>query len=254
VRCTRGEASPCSRTERPAAVGPGQGQNIAIFGPNAYPAVPVGGGSAAVEPFNSVSYLEGLSHFWETAPRALQPLRRLRGGDLDRTHFTMDAAGKTPGIRGEYSTVPIFPARPQSHRLAHQLRLDGESLQGRVVKGTSIRWTGYYTAGKTGSYDWLINFEGEDSARFFPRRRTRARVAAGANGAGLKSVQMERRTYAVKYEFVIGSVWQRQVVGLGAIAAEDLITPNEEMAAAADAAWCASDSIPDRIRGHRPPV
>jgi beta-glucosidase len=45
------------------------------------------------------------------------------------------------------------------------------------------------------------------------------------------------RTYAVRFEFVIGSVWERQMVGLGAIAAEDIITPKaKKLAAMADAA------------------
>src|SRR5437660_11332655 len=36
---------------------------IAVIGPDAYPAVPVGGGSAQVVPFSSVSLLEGLSNY-----------------------------------------------------------------------------------------------------------------------------------------------------------------------------------------------
>src|SRR5262249_52341326 len=35
--------------------------SIAVIGPNAYPAVAVGGGSARVQPFAAVSFLEGLS-------------------------------------------------------------------------------------------------------------------------------------------------------------------------------------------------
>src|ERR1700682_6227407 len=37
-------------------------KSVAIIGPNAYPAVPVGGGSAAVQPFAAVSLMEGLSN------------------------------------------------------------------------------------------------------------------------------------------------------------------------------------------------
>jgi len=220
---------------------PAKVKTIAIFGPNAYPAVPVGGGSAAVEPFNSVSYLEGLSHFLGDRAKVLYNPGVVSAEEiLDRTHFTMDAAGKTPGIRGEYFNSTDFSGTPA---IRTDWRINfawtGESLQGRVVKGTSIRWTGYYTAGKTGSYDWLINFEGEDSARFFLDGELVRECRPGAErGPVWKSVQMEKgRTYAVKYEFVIGSVWQRQVVGLGAIAAEDLITPEaKKLAAAADAA------------------
>src|SRR5277367_6746761 len=38
-------------------------KSIAVIGPNAYPAVIGGGGSSLVQPFNSVSYLEGISDY-----------------------------------------------------------------------------------------------------------------------------------------------------------------------------------------------
>ena len=38
-------------------------KSVLVVGPNAYPAAPVGGGSAAVERFASVSFLEGLSNY-----------------------------------------------------------------------------------------------------------------------------------------------------------------------------------------------
>jgi beta-glucosidase len=41
----------------------GKIKSILVVGPDAYPAVPVGGGSARVEPFSAVSYMEGLSNY-----------------------------------------------------------------------------------------------------------------------------------------------------------------------------------------------
>ena len=38
-------------------------KSIAVIGPDAYPAQVVGGGSAGVRPFTSVSYLEGLAAY-----------------------------------------------------------------------------------------------------------------------------------------------------------------------------------------------
>ena len=45
----------------------GKIRSIAVIGPNAYPAVPVGGGSARVEPFVATSVLEGISNYLGTA-------------------------------------------------------------------------------------------------------------------------------------------------------------------------------------------
>src|SRR6267378_4025371 len=42
-------------------------KSIAVIGPDAYPAVPVGGGSARVQPFAAVSFLEGLGNYSGTA-------------------------------------------------------------------------------------------------------------------------------------------------------------------------------------------
>src|ERR1700752_4252695 len=44
-------------------------KSVLVVGPTAYPAVPVGGGSAAVEPFASTSFLEGLSNYSSGAVR-----------------------------------------------------------------------------------------------------------------------------------------------------------------------------------------
>src|SRR3989441_8952797 len=38
-------------------------KSVAVIGPDAYPAVPVGGGSARVQPFASISFLEGISNY-----------------------------------------------------------------------------------------------------------------------------------------------------------------------------------------------
>src|SRR3989449_1763150 len=41
----------------------GKIKSVAVIGPDAYPAVPVGGGSARVQPFAASSFLEGISHY-----------------------------------------------------------------------------------------------------------------------------------------------------------------------------------------------
>src|SRR5207249_12061678 len=41
----------------------GKVKSIAVIGPDAYPAVPVGGGSARVQPFAALSFLEGVSNY-----------------------------------------------------------------------------------------------------------------------------------------------------------------------------------------------
>jgi beta-glucosidase len=220
---------------------PAKIKTLAVVGPNAYPAVPVGGGSAAVEPFNAVSYLEGLSNFLGTRAKVLYDPGIVSPEEImDRTHFTVDANGKEPGIRGEYFNRTDFSGAPvirTDRRLNFQWT--GESLQGMVVKGLSIRWTGHYTAAKTGPYYWLINAAGQDAAKLYlDGKLVHAYPPSDGRGPVWRVLPMEAgRTYAVRFEFVLGAVWERQMVGLGAIAAEDLITPEaKKIAAMADAA------------------
>ena len=48
----------------------GKIKSIAVIGPDAYPAQPVGGGSGAVQPFAAVSFLQGIANYLrQRAPR-----------------------------------------------------------------------------------------------------------------------------------------------------------------------------------------
>src|SRR6267378_2232726 len=78
-------------------------KSVAVIGPDAYPAVPVGGGSARVEPFVATSYLEGLSNYLGTAiqvyyARGVPSLGEMAGA----TRFSTAATEGKPGLSVEY--------------------------------------------------------------------------------------------------------------------------------------------------------
>src|SRR2546430_8455853 len=78
-------------------------KSIAIIGPDAYPAVPVGGGSARVEPFVAISYLQGLSNYLGTAvpvyyARGVPSLSEM----AQATSFSTAATKGEPGLNVEY--------------------------------------------------------------------------------------------------------------------------------------------------------
>src|SRR6266851_5027182 len=84
-------------------LGKGKIKSLAIIGPDAYPAVPVGGGSARVEPFAAISFLEGLSNASGTATsvyyhRGLPPLEEMARA----TKFLTGETNGKPGLRAEY--------------------------------------------------------------------------------------------------------------------------------------------------------
>ena len=151
----------------------------------------------------------------------------------------MDADGREPGIRGEYFNSADFSGAPvvRTDRRVN-FQWTGESLQGVVTRGLSIRWTGHFTAAKTGDYVWLIDSAGRDSAKLYvDGKLVKERVPDGQQRVWLTLPMEAGRTYAIRLDFVMGPAWHEQLAGLGAIPAEDLIAPEAgRIAAAADAA------------------
>ena len=73
-------------------------KSIAVIGPDAYPGVPVGGGSAQVAPFNTVSFLEGLANYDKSIKVTYnQGIPTTRSEMAAETHLMVDAAGSRPG-------------------------------------------------------------------------------------------------------------------------------------------------------------
>jgi len=78
-------------------------KSVAVIGPDACPAIPVGGGSAGVRPFAAVSFLEGISS--ELGPSVHTYYRRgiPEFNELaEATTFSTEASGGSPGLVAEY--------------------------------------------------------------------------------------------------------------------------------------------------------
>jgi beta-glucosidase len=103
----------------------------------------------------------------------------------------------------------------------------------------SIRWTGFFTPTRSGLHRWFINAAGRDECRLYlDGRLVHERHPAEDQVAGTVELPLQAgQHYAVKFEFIVGPVWYEQRIGLGAIATEDLVTPEaKSLASAADAA------------------
>src|SRR6266850_746985 len=120
-------------------------RSIAIIGPDAYPAVPVGGGSARVEPFAAISYLEGLSNYLGTTAQ----VRYARGipthSEMARaTSFTTAETNGQAGLRAEFFSNGELQGQPAISRNDLHINFGPGSFQ-LPVNTSSSRWTGYYT-------------------------------------------------------------------------------------------------------------
>ncbi len=141
-------------------------KTILVVGPDAYPAVPVGGGSARVEPFAAVSFLEGLSNALGPTvnvlyQRGLPTLSELAQATEFRT--AADATGQ-PGLRVEYFKGEDLKGEPVVTRTERYVNFGRDSGSGMSFpEGTlSSRRTGYYTPQSAGSYDVFVESTGED--------------------------------------------------------------------------------------------
>ena len=150
-------------------------RSIAVIGPNAYPAVPLGGGSATVAPFHAVSLLEGLSNELGTDvelhySRGIEDLRSVAAA----TKFSTAASGGKPGLQAETFDNVDLAGTPASTRVDRSINqgapLDLSSLAAgdspldlaaiRSRQPTSSRWTGYYTPAQAGDHDLFVQVGG----------------------------------------------------------------------------------------------
>jgi beta-glucosidase len=149
-------------------------KSVLVVGPNAYPAAPVGGGSARVEPFAAVSFLEGLSNALVTSSVNVYYHRGIPGlAELAQatTYRTNAAADGKPGLTAEYFKTedlkaPAVVTRTESHVSYGP----GERAWGAPAgfpEGTlSGRWTGYFTPQAAGEHEVFVQSTGEDGGRF----------------------------------------------------------------------------------------
>jgi beta-glucosidase len=145
-------------------------KTIAIIGPLAYPAVPVGGGSAQATPFESASLLVGMSHMLGPEIPVLYDCGLPTYARVaEETHFTTDRAGKIPGIELETFANMQLSGRPVDTRVSEHLSI-GKFLDLTVSSGeeganlecctkpedASYRWAGFYSPETAGTHHLVI--------------------------------------------------------------------------------------------------
>ena len=130
----------------------GKIKSLLVVGPDAYPAVPVGGGSARVEPFSSVSYLEGLSNYLGADVQVLYTRGLPSFADMaEATNFTTAAANGQAGLNAEYFNNPDLQGPAAVSRTERHMNFGQGSRMVLPPESASSRWTGYYVAQASGA-------------------------------------------------------------------------------------------------------
>src|SRR6266850_1860417 len=136
-------------------------KSILIIGPDAFPAVPVGGGSAEVQPFAAISYLEGLANYPVNHSGNLFQVNYDRGvlsySDLaNATNFTTAETKGQSGLRAEYFDNLDLKGTPRITRTEEHLDFGTAARLLFPEQTLSSRWTGYYSPQDSGSYDVFV--------------------------------------------------------------------------------------------------
>ena len=142
-------------------------RSIAVIGPDAHPAVPQGGGSAHVNPLNTVSFLQGIGNAVGDAGRVFYSpgAPELRTA-VDHTQFFTLADGGEPGLKGEYFNNANLDGAPALVRVDRRMSFRWPNgYAPNSPQDYSVRWTGFVNATAAGEYRaWIV---GEHLFRLF---------------------------------------------------------------------------------------
>src|SRR5579864_1724401 len=135
-------------------------KTIAVIGPDAYPAVPSGGGSAETKPFNAVSYLEGISNRLGTKAKVLYALDTPVLDDVFESSEFVTSPGGESGLKGEYFSNDQLQGTPAMVRTDRHIHFDwgeGSFAPNEPVDHFAIRWTGYFIPKESGDYQFFTS-------------------------------------------------------------------------------------------------
>jgi beta-glucosidase len=142
-------------------------KSILVVGPDAYPAVPVGGGSARVVPFEAVSVLRGISDYVGNGAQVFYSPGIPTVSEMSAaTSFSTTASGGAAGLKAEHFTNEDLQGKPFLTRTDEHIDFGPPSRKSLPAEAASSRWTGYYTPGAAGTFDIFVTSTGEDGGYY----------------------------------------------------------------------------------------
>ena len=211
-------------------------KSVAVFGPDAYPAIPVGGGSARVQPFAAVSFLEGLSNYLGAdVPVYYSSGVPTLGEMADATDFSTTASGDQPGIQVEYFANASLEGSPVAAHVERHVNIERGSQRSLPEHALSDRWTGYYRPQSAGLYDIFVESTGEDGGSYrlyvddklvFDDWKTNRALADSA------SLELDQVPHKVVLEHHGRSAWLGTRLKLGIVRHDGVVRPEAKLLAA----------------------
>jgi beta-glucosidase len=143
-------------------------KTIAVIGPNAYPAVFGGGGSSLAAPFNSVSFLEGISNYLGQNVHVLYTKDEVPLDEVVKnTEFLVSPDGPK-GLKGEYFNNDSLEGTPALVRTDEKISFDWSDrsyTDDGPKENFSARWRGVFVPKSTDDYKFYVS--ADDGVRLY---------------------------------------------------------------------------------------
>jgi len=202
-------------------------KKIAVIGPNVYPAVIGGGGSALTKPFGAVSVLEGLSNYLGSQVQVLYGVAQPQLEKIYSRHAFVTAPKGPDGLAAEYFDNQELSGNPALSRVDPTVNFRwglGSYAAGHAQGQFSARWLGYFIPPSTGYFTFYTS--SDDGVRLFlsgnrviddwnPHSETVDSYTAHLEGG---------KPYEIKLEYF--DAGGGASVGFGVVRAEETVTEN----------------------------
>ena len=143
------------------------GMSVLVVGPNAYPAVPTGGGSAKSDPFTPVSLIQGISDYVGNSGKVFySPGLPTIEEMSEATSFVTSPQGGTPGLKAEHFDNEDLHGKPYLTRIEKDVNLGPHAEENLPSQALSSRWTGYFAPAVAGKHDLFVSSTGEDGGYY----------------------------------------------------------------------------------------
>jgi len=217
----------------------GKIKSIAVIGPDAHPAQPVGGGSGAVQPFVAVSFLEGIAHYLSAGAKVYYAAGIPTLDEMAKqTKFTIEASGGQSGLKAEFFDNASLTGKPGIERVDKKASYDPGASAGEAANDGSIRWTGYFTPATSGDYLAFVQGPGENGGyRLYVDKKLVIDdwTQAYAFLSQVK-VSFQPGPHLVQLEYFVRKGWGKQKLNFGIVRPEDLVSAEAKaLASQADA-------------------
>jgi beta-glucosidase len=213
-----------------------QVKSILVVGPTAHPAALGGGGSSRMEPFASVSFLEGLSNHGgaQTRVHYLPGIASL-ADMVGATEFRTAESGGVRGVRAEYFANPTLAGTPFLVQTETRVEIGSPTRPGLPEQEKSARWAGYYIPQSAGAYDFFVGTNGDLGGLFRLYVDDQLLIDNWTDNTALleyATVTLDSRPHKVVLEHHGRPKWPPTRVALGISRQGDRVDPNAKALAA----------------------